>query len=609
MVLEGDAYWVKIRDAQLRVKELWWVPSCLVTAKWPDSGNVFISHYEYRPGGDPIRVSVDDVVHFRYGIDPDNERKGLSPLRSVLREVMSDDEASRFATSILRNMGVPGLIVSPDGDFAVDEDDMEATKAEIKERFGGDNRGEPFVTSGPTKVHQFGFSPEQMDMRTLRRVPEERVSGVIGVAAIVAGLGAGLDRSTFANFAEAREASYEGAVIPVQRLCSSELKHQLLIDFEPNVTKLRVRFNLKEVRTLQEDENKLVERKLKELAAGTILLSEYRAETGRTVKPEHDVYLRSSAIEEVRAEDLGKEPPPPPPMVPPGAGDPAVDAEKPPVEKPPETQAPAAPNGNGKHRHLPNVKGKSAEQRRLMELYGTQLEQLATVPEPDLVLIFESLGAVAEGAYITDAPKGRKADDVSDRDRVAAILGRMKGELATHQARIRATNEAHYQRVAQATVGGLNDVYQLNVMLPDEAARQILSEGGRRAGLIDLRAQTRDALYRSLAEGAVLGESTDQLARRIRSQVASGRFSLAGPSYRAKLIARTETRFAQNISAMAAYNAAGATGLLAFDSQGSGKSDPDCEERDGQTFSFADAESALADEHPNGTLNFAPVFD
>jgi hypothetical protein len=82
--------------------------------------------------------------------------------------------------------------------------------------------------TGKTKVEQFGFSPEQLLLRELRRIPEERVTAVLGVPAIVAGLGAGLDRSTFTNMAEAREAAYESGIIPTQRIIAEDIRFQLL---------------------------------------------------------------------------------------------------------------------------------------------------------------------------------------------------------------------------------------------------------------------------------------------------------------------------------------------------------------------------------------------
>jgi hypothetical protein len=87
--------------------------------------------------------------------------------------------------------------------------------------------------TGATKVQEFGFSPEQLTLKDLRRIPEERVTAVLGTPAVVVGLGAGLDRSTFTNYTEAREAAYEQAIIPPQALLAEEIWFQLLPDFEP----------------------------------------------------------------------------------------------------------------------------------------------------------------------------------------------------------------------------------------------------------------------------------------------------------------------------------------------------------------------------------------
>jgi phage portal protein BeeE len=190
----------------------------------------------------PFDLDPSDVVHFRFGLDPDNPRKGFSPLKSVLKEVYTDDEAARFTASLLRNMGIPGLIVSPDTDTAITKDEADATKQYMKDKFGGDRRGEPMVMTGRTKVEQFGFSPDQMLLRDLRKVPEERVTAVLGIPASVAGLGAGLDRNTFTNYGEARSAAYEQGIIPMQKIMGEDVRFQLLTDFETDVHPLKFRF-------------------------------------------------------------------------------------------------------------------------------------------------------------------------------------------------------------------------------------------------------------------------------------------------------------------------------------------------------------------------------
>lgn len=300
---DGNAYWLKIRSGTGQVIELWWAPTWTITPESADTGD-FVTHYVYRPGdGQEVPLAPEDVVHFRFGLDPDNPTQGRSPLKSVLREVFTDDEAATFTAQLLRNSGVPGVLVSPEGDSAPSDADVLATKEYMKGAFTGDKRGEPLVMSGPTKIQQFGWSPDQLNLRDLRRIPEERVSAVLGVPAIVAGLGAGLDRSTFTNYTEAREAAYEQNIIPTQLALSEEVMFQLLADFEGDdgVWDFRVGWDLSKVRVLQDDQKKLAERLAVEVRGGITKVSEARRELGRSVDPADDVYLRPMSTLEIPA--------------------------------------------------------------------------------------------------------------------------------------------------------------------------------------------------------------------------------------------------------------------------------------------------------------------
>jgi HK97 family phage portal protein len=256
-VSTGNGYWIKARNGVGGVVQLWWAPSWMMAPFWPlDDPTVFISYYNYTVNGAIQKIPVEDVVHFRDGMDPRNTRLGLSPIAALAREIFTDDEAANMTASLVKNLGVPGVIISPEGDDVdISKADGEAIKADFKQRFGGDNRGEPMVMPARTKVSILSWSPEQMNLRELRRIPEERVTAVLGVPAIVVNLGAGLDRATYANMAEAREAAYESFIIPNQRLFGADLKSQLLGDFG-NTKGLRVGFDTRAVRVLQEDENK-----------------------------------------------------------------------------------------------------------------------------------------------------------------------------------------------------------------------------------------------------------------------------------------------------------------------------------------------------------------
>ncbi len=308
--VDGNAYWLKLRNGTGQPGELWWTPSWLLEPIGDDQN--LITHYEYTPGGETFEIAVEDVVHFRFGIDPDNRMRGRSPLRSVLGEVFTDQEAAQFTASLLKNMGVPGLMVSPEKGVTVAPDEAAETKAGLLAKFTGDKRGEPIVMTGATKIEQFGFSPEQLLLRELRRIPEERVTAVMGVPAIVAGLGAGLDRSTFTNMAEAREAAYESGIIPTQRILAEVIRWKLLSEFEGDPFLWRFGFDLSKVRVLQEDLYRLVQRHAVGLREGGEMVSEFRRALDLPVDDNRDnVFLRPANVVTVPAGEAGSTVPTP----------------------------------------------------------------------------------------------------------------------------------------------------------------------------------------------------------------------------------------------------------------------------------------------------------
>lgn len=569
-VVDGNAYWIKIRNRLGAVVELWWVPHWMIEPH-ADSDTEFVDHYRYTPDGRQVRLDVDDVVHFRYGLDPYNPRKGMSPLNSVLREVFTDDEAANFSASLLRNVGVPGLIVAPKGDNSLTKDEADANKAYMEEQFSGDNRGKPLVNRGPTEVHEFGFSPEQMTLRELRRIPEERVSGVLGVAAIVAGLGAGLDRSTFANFKEAREAAYEENLIPTQRMFAEEIRHQLLPDFdEPPVTS-EVAFDLSNVRILQADRNSEAERIETLYKGGIVTRAEARQEQGLDTSPADDVYA-------VPINTL---------LV-------------------PREQAPQPVETRGRKQ----AQEPSGALRLVQQLERTG-QHLSGIWADELEVVFGRLGEQVADAYLTVGTSGRnghsKQDDVDpaevERILAAAGLSTFAGQTLTDEF------ERHWTRVVSSTVDTIDTILTLGVDLADDRQVALIRQGGRRAGLVDLDGDTRAALFRALSEARERGLGADATGRLIRTYVPEGRYHNAGAGYRARLISRTETKFAQNVSSLSYYRETpGLVGLRAYDAR-LGDTDEDCLMRNGQTFDVGDADRITQEEHPQGTLSWAPVID
>lgn len=358
----GNAFVLKIRNPSGRWVQSWWAPSWSMTPRWPEDGSEYLSFWSYNIDGQPQRIDPDDVIHFRDGIDPQNSRLGFCGFASLVREVFTDEEASSFTTALLANLGIPGVVISPSAAaFANGRGapilDTAAVKKAFNETFGGDNRGDAMVMSGPTDVSVLAFNPQQMTLRDLRKLPEERVSGVFGVPAIVSSFGAGLDRSTFANYGEAREAAYEEGAVPTHGDFADVLKQHGLSEFVDDVDLFLVDFDISEVRVLQEDQNKLWTRALDALKGGGITRARFKEMVGETADPDglDEVYYIPIALAVTpAAEDQTQVPVESSKVVPePGTDQNPAPPPGNPLALPPAVPAPTGGNGNGGGTRVP----------------------------------------------------------------------------------------------------------------------------------------------------------------------------------------------------------------------------------------------------------------
>lgn len=604
-IVAGNAYWLKVRNGAGRVVELWYTPHWTISPMWPADGSEFISRYEYKPGGGivPIPVDPEDVVHFRHGLDPRNPRLGLSPLHGVIREIFTDLEASNFVASLLRNMGVPGVVISPDGGITASADDVNAVKTWFQEAFGGDRRGAPLVMGSATKISQYGFNPQQMDLSVARDVAEERVCASIGIPAAVVGFGAGLQTAKVgATMGELRKLAWTNGIMPMQRDLAATLDGSLLPDFlaAGSAAEDESEFDADGVIALASDFLLRAQAWDIPVRGGWAMVAEGREALGLDVDDSHRIYLRPFSVIEVPA----------------GAAPRPAEADEEPVTDEVNMRGIL---GAKQARHEP-----TRAQQGYVRAMDRMLPALGAVAERRLRGFFAAFGSAARDAasgllteddpVLRQAPLrqaqgedegGGKADGKQDELLVERILDQLN--LPLHQTTFRQVYEAHYLTVAEE-VSKAGELIGLGAGLPDPVARAVVAAGGRRSGLVDLTDQSRRALFDALAEGRAAGEGADQLARRIAEHVEAGPWQSA--ETRARTIARTETRFAQNTSTVARAQHEGIERFIVFDGRlGEGVSTPEHIARDGIVVTADEASTMAADEHPNGTLSFAPFFE
>ncbi len=625
----GNGYWI-IRDNSLnRPAELWWTPHWLIEPKYPHSGSAFISHYEYSPGGEKEKLDPSEVVHFRRGIDPENLRKGLSPLAGLLPEIWSDMEASSFISALLRNGAIPGLILSPRGEGGLDAKDAEAIKQKMKANFTGDRRGDPLVTTLDVRIEQFGLEPSKLDLSSVHDTAEERVCAALGIPPAVVGFGTGLQQTKVgATMKDMRKEAWHGGILPMLKGFAGEANRQLVPRFTgQGQGQLTFFFDTGEVPALAEDREKLETRANERLKSGGVTINEYRFSIGLDEVAGGDVFLRPFSAVEVELGASGRTIEGP---------DPAKKLEKMSeqvrrsVEQLQEAFANASQKDHDDDHEHSELERRVAETGRRVAKPPKSLAALAgridairaksgKVFEGRLEKFFDALGKQAQTSVRRLAKKDATGEAES-KDLFADVLNNLSAETTKKDMKRVARQivkgmdlkpgdlDALYGKtflgVAGETAGAIEGTLGIAVGVPDPVARAILSASGKRAGLIDLKKQSINAAFKGLTEAASAGMGPIDAARKIRDAVGAGPWST--PSIRAKVIARTEMAFATNVSSLELGKSLGAEEALIFDAR-LGSTDAICEALNGRVATMDDARGLMFDEHPNGTRSFSPI--
>lgn len=278
-MLSGNAYALKVRNGSGRVVGLDWLPhGCVEVVAMRDRPGV-VDYYLVKGESGWSRVSVGDLVHDTDGVDPVAPCLGWPRLRSLGRQVATDNQIAAYSQALMASP-VPSLMVTARGEGArLTQADADYVAGRLKEAASGSRAGSVIVPTFAADVTPVGYRPDDLAVEALSRLPEERITAVFGIPALVLGLGAGLSRATYANMREAREAATEEFLIPLWRDIAGTFTQQFLTDFEVG-DGWRIWFDLRSVGTLQDDVALAHEVVREDFRAGLIERDEARARLG-----------------------------------------------------------------------------------------------------------------------------------------------------------------------------------------------------------------------------------------------------------------------------------------------------------------------------------------
>jgi HK97 family phage portal protein len=587
MAIGGNCYLHKLRNSRGQVVGLRpYHDGVMRPEPAGDDAESWIARYRFRlANGEEEPVPREDVIHLKWpSVDPSAPWRAQAPILAAAREVDADNEATRYLGALLQNDAIPRTVITQSPQQALTPDEVRRMRAEYQQLHGGDRRGGVAILEAGASIQRLGLNMSELDFSALHDIPEQRICAVLRVPSSVAGLG---DDPTYSNSEEAWNRFTRDTRVPLWRAVASEIEADLAADFGGNIA---VRFDLRRVAALQEDEGARATRVVSGFTAGLLGFRESRALLGVAELPDAgDLFVSQLARELVPFAQLAAAPIPAPqdtitvlPAPPrPQLTAPADDA---PDDEPSETakarrQTEAKASGLRVARALQRARREvAARMERRVERYFDELAERVVSRAED-----------AGKAQQKELPALAQLLLPGDETELGGIFRVFTLEI------LRASWELWNQAL---------DI-ELAFDESDPAVVASLAQAGDR--ISGIAQTTRDAVRDLLQFGAGEGWSIDQLVRGTDER--PGLRDLVAQTYqgRARTIARTELGTAQQTAAAARYEAAGVRRVLVLDN-GVEDSDPRCTELNGttQTLEWAQANPL---QHPNCLRSFAPSFD
>jgi HK97 family phage portal protein len=548
----GNLYLWKQRGQNGRVIALWPFSDVnIMPVPGQSTADGFVKEYEFDAGeGQPVSIPKSEIIHWKWMPDPEQPARGIGAIEFAIRDSDRDSEANAYIYALLKNNAVPPVVVTMAEGDELTEKKAKRLRKQWNQRMGGENRGNLAFLEYGMKAEKLGFDLQQLAGEALNAVPEARIAAAFRVPPVVAGLSVGLKRSDYGDQA-ARRAFTELTLSALWRSLASELWNALKDEFPGTPENYTMRFDLRQVRALQEEESKRWERATLAFNRSVLTRAETKQELGIEPGRGDDVYFVSLASEFIPAdrEEVIREP----------------------------------------------LKG--LEMKARGDAIGRQLQRVrltvAKRMETAVDVFFTQFARALEERLKGKKKKLPNAEDLlqaADNLKMTAIVKRF------------------YIEVLELSWNAWNVALgvELAFDLDDPIVTGLLAEAGKHVE--GIQKTTLEELRQALQYGSEQGWGIDQIVRGDPENGVRGLRQIVEETYkgRARTIARSELGDAQNAATAQRYQRAGVDQVLIMD-DGAGDEDEPCVLANGQIWTV-DYFNNNRLEHPNCTRAAAPYF-
>ena len=214
--------------------------------------------------GQKVTIPWENVIHIKKW-NPNSLILGHDPLEPAENTIAMDWFSGLFNRKFFKNDATPnGIIEHPSGKAS------RSKAEEIREVWEGNHKGvnqahKIGVLFGGMKYTQMGITQRDMQFMEGKKLSREEIAAILGVPPATVGI------FEFANYANAEaqiKMLWEGTIIPTQAKSESSFRAKFFKRFAPD---LSGRYNTKNIKALQEDEDKKVARAVQLFGIGVPL--------------------------------------------------------------------------------------------------------------------------------------------------------------------------------------------------------------------------------------------------------------------------------------------------------------------------------------------------
>ena len=273
----------------------------------PGGGGILGYVYEPEGGGARIPFLAEEIIDVKYPNPLDMFEglgRGRPPLMAAARVGDVDNQVTKFLKQFFDNAVVPfGLLKSKQ---KLADSEVGRIRQRLRAQYAGlSHWGDVMILDADAEYQRLGLSMQELGFESLDARNEARICMVLKVPPILVGAKVGLDRSTFANYGEARTSFWEDTMLPLYKRFEDQFNLQLAEEFPGRW----LAYDFADVPALRKDDTAKWETAVRAFLGGIAKRSEARALAGLTdpVPAELDGF-RAAAEQQIGAPAITQTP-------------------------------------------------------------------------------------------------------------------------------------------------------------------------------------------------------------------------------------------------------------------------------------------------------------